>query len=199
MHASVRRQRGIALPVMLIILLVMLAGSIYLIKSTNSTTLTTSNLAYEASLSKAADLGLLTGFQWLSQTAATNKAALQNNDVPHGYQATLDTTQTTSDSGFWVGSHTIDDNVNHFTVEYVVHRMCALPGSYDAIGPPANTCVQTTANTSTLNNSVAVGDSLASDASGYATTPQLHYVITARIFGPRGGNVVNQLVVMIGA
>jgi hypothetical protein len=199
MCTPVRRQRGIALPVMLIILLVMLAGSIYLIKSTNSTTLTTSNLAYEASLSKAVDLGLLTGFQWLSQTSVANKVALQNNDAANGYQATLDTTQTPSAAAFWVGSRTITDTVNNYSIEYVVHRMCALPGSYDAIGPPANTCVQTSANTSTLNNSVAVGDSLASDASSYAGTPQVHYVITARIFGPRGGNVVNQLVVMIGA
>lgn len=199
MHTPVRRQRGVALPVMLIILLVMLAASIYLLKSSNSSTLTTSNLAYESSLSKAADLGLMTGFQWLSQTAAANKLLLQQNDTANGYQATFDTSQTASAPEFWIGSKTIDDasGLNH--IEYVVHRMCAYAGSYDAIGPPANTCVQTSANTSTLNNSVAVGDSLASDTASYASTPQVHYVITSRIFGPRGGNVVNQLVVMIGA
>ena len=43
------------------------------------------------------------------------------------------------------------------------------------------------------------GTSLASDSQVYSGTPQLHYVITARIFGPRGGNVVNQMVVLIGA
>ena len=46
---------------------------------------------------------------------------------------------------------------------------------------------------------VSIGDSLASDSSQLATMPQIHYVVTARIFGARGGNVVNQAVVMIGA
>ena len=44
-----------------------------------------------------------------------------------------------------------------------------------------------------------LGDSLASDSPVYAGVPQLHYVITARIDGPRGGNVVTQMVVLIGA
>lgn len=194
---TLRRQRGIALPIMLIVLVVMLVGSIYLLKSSNSTTLTTANLAYQASLSKASDLGLLTGFEWLTDTAAANKATLNASDATNGYVATYDTTQTPSSSGFWAGSVTLTDGAGN-TIEYVVHRMCSLAGNWDAAGPPANSCVQTAA-ASILNSPVAIGDSLASDAPNFAGTPQLHYVITSRIFGPRGGNVVNQLVVMIGA
>jgi uncharacterized protein YpmB len=54
-----RLQRGIALPIMLIMLAVMMVSSIYLLKSSTSTTLTTSNLAYEAALTKAADLACI--------------------------------------------------------------------------------------------------------------------------------------------
>jgi hypothetical protein len=194
--AAARRQDGIALPVMLIVLTVMLIGSIYLLKSSNSTTLTTANLAYQASLSKANDLGLLTGFEWLTDTAAANKLALTANDATNGYVATYDTTQTSATAAFWTGSKSITDAAGN-TIEYVVHRMCSLPGNWDAVGP-ANQCVQTAA-ASVLNSAVAPGDSLASDSVTYAGTPQVHYVITSRIFGPRGGNVVNQLVVMIGA
>ena len=192
-----RRQAGIALPVMLIVLMVMLIGGIYLLKSSNSTTLTTSNLAYQASLSKATDLGLLTGFEWLTDAAAANKLTLNASDANNGYVATLDTTQTVASAGFWAGSKSLVDGAGN-TIEYVVHRMCSLPGNWDAVGPPSNICVQTAA-ASVLNSPVAIGDSLASDAPNFAGTPQLHYVITSRIFGPRGGNVVNQLVVMIGA
>lgn len=195
--STARRQDGIALPVMLIVLTVMLIGSIYLLKSSNSTTLMTSNLAYQASLSKATDLGLLTGFEWLTDTAAANKAALTTSSAGNGYVATYDTTQTSATAAFWTGSTSITDSAGN-TIEYVVHRMCKLAGNWDAVGPPSNTCVQTAA-ASVLNQSVATGDSLASDAASYAGTPQIHYVITARIFGARGGNVVNQLVVMIGA
>jgi Tfp pilus assembly protein PilX len=188
-------QRGIALPVMLIIMVVMLVGGVYLFKSSNSTTLTTANLAYDAAQSKAADFGLHSAFEWLSSTANTNKAALNADDGDHGYKATLDTTLAVSSSDFWSGSATVTDAGGN-TIEYVVHRMCALPGPFDSAN---NACVQTAANTSTLNNSVALGTSLASDAPTFNGSAQLHYVITARIFGARGGHVVNQAGVMIGA
>jgi Tfp pilus assembly protein PilX len=195
MNTLIRRQNGIALPVMLIMLAVMLVGSIYLFKASNSTTLTTANLAYESSLSKAADLGLHTGYQWLSDTALTNKTLLNSNSTANAYLANLDTTLTTTAAAFWAGSVTITDSANN-QIEYVVHRMCAVVGAYDAAN---NTCVQTSANTSTLGNTSAFGESLGSDAPSFAGTPQVHYVITSRIFGPRGGNVVNQMVVLIGA
>ncbi|MDC8759983.1 pilus assembly PilX family protein [Janthinobacterium fluminis] len=191
------RQRGIALPVMLIMLAVLLVSSIYLLKASMSTTLMSANLAYDASLSKAADLGLLTGFQWLKDTAAANKGQLDNSFADAAYVATLDTTQSVANPGFWVGSKVIDDRANSGNrIEYVIHRMCALSGAYDKA---ANTCMQTAPNTAIVNNTVALGDSLASDSTSLAGAPQVHYIVTARIFGVRGGNVVNQLVVMIGA
>lgn len=195
MKIPFRRQAGVALPVMMIILLVMLVSSVYLFKASNSTTMTTSNLAYDASLSKAADLGLHAGFQWLSDTAKADKGLLNADDTTHAYLANMDVTLAPTEPNFWVGSVTITDSANN-RVEYVVHRMCAVAGPYDA---PGNTCVQTAANTSTLGTSVAIGDSLAADSPSFGATPQMHYVITARIFGPRGGNVMNQLVVLIGA
>lgn len=189
------KQQGLALPVMLIMLVFMLTSSIYLFKSSHSAALTTSNLAYDDAMSRAADLGVLSGFQWLSETAATNKAALTTDDPAQGYHATFDTTMSVSAPEFWAGSRTVPDAMGN-RVEFVVHRLCSLPAPYDALG---NSCVQTAANTSNLGNTVAVGASLAADTPAYAGTPQLHYVITARIFGTRGGNVVNQTVVLIGA
>ena len=49
-----RPARGVALPVMMIMLTVMLISSIYLLKSSLSSTLLTSRLAYDAQLAKAA-------------------------------------------------------------------------------------------------------------------------------------------------
>jgi hypothetical protein len=190
-----RRQQGIALPVMLIILLVMLVGSIYLLKSSNSTTLTTSNLAYDSALGRAADLGLHRGYEWLRVTAAVNKDRLNEDDPDNGYLATLDTTQTPSDQRFWGGSKLVQDGAGN-EIEYVMHRMCSRALRYD---DSLNSCVQTTANKAALGNAVAVGSSLSVSAPVFAETPQVHYVITARITGPRGGSVVNQLVVLIGA
>ncbi len=190
-----RAEQGIALPVMLIMLLVLLVSSIYLLRSTNSTTLTASNLAHDSALARAADFGLHTGFRWLSETAKTNKLQLDSHVAEQGYRATLDTTQTVRSSDFWDGSRVVDDGKGN-RVRYIIHRMCRLDVVYS---DKDNACVQTAANTSTLGNTVRLGDSLASDSPVYAGVPQLHYVITARIDGPRGGNVVTQMVVLIGA
>jgi hypothetical protein len=192
---TARRARGIALPVMLILLAVMLVSSLYLLRASTSTTLTTSNLAYDAALSKAADYGVLAGSEWLAQTARTNKDALNTTSASHGYVATYTPGQGVNDSAFWVGAVTVRDSQDN-AVQYVIHRMCSLAAPWDSA---TNRCTQTSANTSTMNNSVALGDSLASDAQAIADAPQLHYIVTARIFGPRGGNVVNQAVIMIGA
>jgi len=194
-HFALRAQRGIALPVMLIMLLVLLVSSVYLLRSSTSTTLTATNMAYDAALARAADFGLHTGFRWLSQTAGANKALLDGHVPAQGYRATLDTTQTVRSSGFWDGSReVVDPNGNR--IRYVIHRMCKLDLAYSH---KDNACVQTATNTSTLGNTVRLGDSLASDSPVYAGVPQLHYVITARIDGARGGNVVTQLVVLISA
>lgn len=195
-----RRQNGVALPVMLIMMLVMLVTSIYLLRSSNSTTLSASNLAYDATLSRAVDLGLHTGFQWLRETAIASRADLNADAAGDGYLASLDTALTPRDSGFWTGSVEIEDDDGN-TIRYVIHRLCQNAGAFDAKDEDGNSnaCIQTAANTVGLNGSVGIGESLASDAPAYAGSPQLHYVITARLDGARGGNVINQMVVLIGA
>jgi hypothetical protein len=194
-----RREQGVALPVMLIILAVMLVGSIYLLRNTHSTTLTTGNLAYDASLSKEADLGLHTGFEWLRSTSANNKVALNQPNANQGYVAHLDTTQTPRDaegSGFWEGGKIIAGPAPNTQIEYVIHRMCALDGAYTG---SANRCVQSTGEKGGGGTGIRFGDSGATDTSDYDGLPLLHYVITARISGPRGASVTNQMIVLIGA
>jgi Tfp pilus assembly protein PilX len=195
-----RRQQGVALPVMLIILAVMLVGGIYLLRSTHSTTITTGNLAYDATLSKQADLGLHRAFEWLRSTSATNKAALNISDATQGYVARLNIAQTPRDAaqtGFWAGSKTIAaDAATGAQIEYVIHRLCALEGAYDAA---TNRCVQSTPDKAAAGSRLPYGQSGASDAPDYAGSPMLHYVITARISGARGTSVTNQMIVQIGA
>lgn len=189
------RARGVALPVMLIILVVMLVTSVYMLRATHSTALTTGNLAYDATMSRAADYGLHVGFQWLSTTASTNKAALNASDATHGYEDRLETTLDAHDQQFWANEHTVTDPDQN-KIDYVIHRMCLLDGAYDV---PGNGCTQTADNTAGLGNVVALGSSLAADAPQFAGSPQLHYVISARIHGARAGNVINQMIVLIGA
>jgi len=185
-------QRGIALPVMLIMLTVMLVSSIYLLKSSTSTTLTTANLAYESALSKAADLGVHTGFAYLRDIP--NAALLEVNQPGNGYVATMSPTWTVSTPAFWTGSVTLPADASGNRVEYVIHRLCDFAGPYNAVN---NRCQLTSARPNS-KTSQPYGRSGRSDSPNYLDQPQLHYVVTARIAGARGGNVVAQAVVMKG-
>lgn len=192
-------QQGIALPVMLIILVIMLVSSIYLLKSSNSSTLSASNMAYDSALSKAADLGLHTGFEYVRAKAVANKKLLEADDLPSGYESTYDSTQSVTSSAFWTNSVKIKNpaamngTAADDTVEYVVHRACQKPGN---AADAANACVLTSGNLLAQASGVPAGSSLNAGGAIYAQPPQVHYIITARIFGPRGGNVVNQMVVL---
>ena len=185
------RQRGIALPVMLIMLTVMMVSSIYLLRSTTSTTLTAANLAYDSALAKAADAGLHQAFGYLR---GAPKPSLLVNQSAFGYVATLPVQWTVSSAGFWTGAVTMPPDSAGNQVQYVIHRMCNLPGAYDEL---PNKC-QTTSPRSDTPGPRAIGETLKVDANNLQTAAQIHYVVTARVFGPRGGNVVTQAVVLKG-
>jgi hypothetical protein len=191
-----QRQRGIALPVMLIMLTVMLVSSIYMLKASTSTTMTTANLAYDAALSKSADAGLHAGFAYLR--SVVNRADLLVDQPAQGYVATLTPTWTVSSAAFWNGAVTLPANSSANSagdrVQYVIHRMCTFPGAYNSNN---NSCRTTSARP----NSKApqpFGTSLGLGGPKFLQQPQLHYVVTARINGARGGNVVTQAVVLKG-
>ncbi|WP_229215360.1 hypothetical protein [Duganella sp. BJB480] len=186
------RQRGIALPIMLIMLTVMLVSSIYLLKSSTSTTLTTANLAYDAALSKSADLGIHTAFAYLRSIPTSSQ--LENNQPANGYVATLTPTWTVSTPAFWIGSVTLPADAAGNRVEYVIHRLCDFAGP---VNPPGNRCLLTSARPNS-KSPTSYGKSNRADSPNYQDQPQLHYVVTARIVGARGGNVVTQAVVMKG-
>lgn len=183
------RARGMALPVVLIILAVMLLGSIYLLKSVRSTELSTANLSYDTTLSRAADYGLHQAYQWLSTQAGSNKAALDNPIAGNTFYSPQAPAVSPTDAGFWTNKKTVtgDDGT---TVDYVINRLCSMSGAYNAGG---NACIKTATNNA---GGVVTGTSQ-KPGPVYATVPQVHYLITSRISGPRGANVINQMVVLI--
>ena len=189
--AAVRRPSGIALPVMLIMLAVMLISSIYLLKSSTSTTLTTANLAYDSALAKAADLGVYKAYQWIS---TADKSTLVNDIPASGYVSHMAPELSVNDEqAFWTGSTTFTDNATPPNqIQYVIHRLCTFSGLYNS--PATQSCMKSMPK---INVASSIGNSQAMDAIDLDPEPQLHYLITARIYGPRGGNVMNQAVVLI--
>jgi prepilin-type N-terminal cleavage/methylation domain-containing protein len=196
-------QRGVALPIALIMLVVMLFSGIYLMRASNNATLMSSNLAYQRDISRRADYGLSLGYNYLSTTAITlaTKGNLDSDQLASGYISTYSCVagNCNRDAAFWANSVTTND-LSGNPVEYVIHRMCQYPVAYNAkFGALDNQCVQTTAVAPIGAGGAVAGTSLSSDAEAYTTLPQIHYVITARVPGVKGASVINQMVVMIGA
>jgi hypothetical protein len=152
-------------------------------------------MAYDSALSKAADLGLHSGYTYLASKTSTQ---LEQDDLANAYLATYDTTQSVNDEGFWTNAKTVVNSANGSAtgdrIQYVVHRACSVAGNTSATG---NACVMTSANVLANGTPVAAGESLDVKSTVLTSAPQIHYIVTARIFGPRGGNVVNQMVVLI--
>jgi len=209
---ALTRQRGVALPIALIMLVVMLFSAIYLMRASNNAALMASNLAYQRAISRSADFGLSAAYDTLSATA-NNPATKGNLDSDHpgfppstptgwGYLSSYSCAASNCyrDAAFWLGSATVTDPSGN-PVEYVIHRMCLYPntaynGNYGVL---PNQCVQTTAIPAAAGGGAVAGASLSSDSETYTMLPQIHYVITARVPGVKGASVINQMVVMIGA
>ena len=200
---TMTKQRGVALPVALIMLVVMLFSGIYLMRASNNATIMSSNLAYERDIARRADFGLSTAYDWISTTANNpmTKGNLDADQLPNGYVSTYSCVASNCyrDAAFWANSVIVNDAAGN-PVEYIIHRMCLFAVAYNAkFGGIDNQCVQTTAAATVSASGAVAGTSLSSDSETYTTLPQIHYVITARVPGAMGASVINQMVVMIGA
>jgi Tfp pilus assembly protein PilX len=200
---ALTRQRGVALPIALIMLVVMLFSAIYLMRASNNATLMSSSLAYERDISRRSDFGLSAGYNWISATASNpaTKGNLDADQLASGYISTYACVASNCyrDTTFWTNSVTVNDPSGN-PVEYVIHRMCQYPVAYNGkFGALDNQCVQTSGAAAAAAGGAVAGTSLSSDSEIYTMLPQIHYVITARVPGVKGASVINQMVVMIGA
>ena len=198
-----RKQRGVALAIALIMFVMMLLGGLYVMKAGTMATIVTGNLAYQRDLSRAADIGVEVGFDWLKATSVANKPLLDDDSTANGYLSSYNPSLDWRDAAFWTGSVTtagVDGTGKSIAVEYVIHRMCLYPNRpYTDNAVPIQACVQTAPQVASNTSGAKVGDSLSGDADAFSAGILIHYVITARYAGAKGASAANQLVVMIGA
>lgn len=137
-RGALRKQGGVVLVITLIMLVAMTLAAISLVRSIDTTTLITGNLAFKQSATYSGNAGVETAIAWLTSPGAS----LEQDQVANGYYATsqdsLDLTGNktpgdASDDLNWAGSNvrtlTIDSAGN--TVAYVIHRMCDAAGPLD--------------------------------------------------------------------
>jgi type IV pilus assembly protein PilX len=215
LHRSVifympRRQRGLSLIVVLIALLIISLAAVALLRSSDTGTLVTGNVAFQKSALAAGDGGSEVAIAWLSANAAGGTLFVDNAANPsNGYYATtadacdLTGTRTpnnAADDVFWVladgdpgngcsmTARTLPDGTAGvpagYTVRYVINRVCNTTGDPNSVlgaGGTPMTCSRLGAGTS--EGSTRGGAS-------YGNMPltgesQQYYRITTRIDGPR--------------
>lgn len=180
----VRKDRGLVLMIVLIVLVAMTLAGLAMMRSVNMATLVTGNLALRQGGTHEGNVGLETAITWLqNNNSGTN---LYNNISGAGYFATQAAPASgTSWDTFWkqtlasnAQSYTDPDTQN--TISYVIHRLCNTAGAPTAVG---TYCAFAPVATGSAGNSNTAG----TIALQYSN--QIYYRITVRIDGPH--NSVN--------
>lgn len=181
------KQTGIVLFIALIALLVLSLAAVALIRSSDTNTLITGNLAYKQAATTSADAGIEAAIAWLQ--TQNNGTALNNPIASVGYTAS-----TTNNAGDSVGTaywNALSANVcllpiaggvcsaagvadaSGNTVGFMIQRLCKATG--DSTGAQ---CIASTDSSTQGNNEGAGEDTLAFSTAVY-------YRIIVRVTGPR--------------
>lgn len=182
-----RRERGIVLVIVLIMLASMTLAAISLFRAVDTTVLIAGNLAFKQTTIMGTDAGIQDSIGVVSGFGA----GILNNGGAAGYipnQQNFDFTATdpTVPDFDWdnclaavpATCRQMTDGAGN-TVLWVMHRMCELPGS-----PLAVNCVRGTTD-GTTGGLQGASQGNAGTGGPLARTTQIYYRITTRVTGPR--------------
>lgn len=192
---SLRKQRGVALFFALVCLAAIMLAAVILVRSVDTATLISGNLAFQQSATRAGDAGSDAAIAWLQTTQAANSTKNVLEDATHafnidspaaGYYASLDPAKSlTATSGtrfLWDNTDSValpvDSSGNQ--VRYIIQRMCRT----STIVKNAN-CLYSSAVLDTSGQHIKLLQEIC-DGAGCPTagqTPQIR--ITSRITGPK--------------
>ena len=190
-------QKGVILFIALVVLVAMSLAGVAMVRSVDTNTLASGNMAFKQASIQAADVGIQTAYAWLQ--AGVVPVKLDNTDAANGYFASVP-----PDLKFWTDPANWQTGVNAAcavpncppdeagnVVSYVIHRMCTV----------ANTPYNAGVNICGINKAAGTasdGDSMASGGSeAYQSNPVLYYRITARVVGPHNTVTVVQSMVRL--
>jgi len=192
-----RRQRGTMLIIALIILVAMTLAGIGMMRSVDTATVVTGNIAFKQSTVNAADKGLQSAYVWL--LANVGSAALYNDNALAGYVSSAPAAEPDwNNPNNWTNAYPVGGGTapNSATpdaggnrVYYLIHRLCPVPNC-----APGAICLGNTNSCGSTPDIVTVTGE-GTDQSGpnfFTRPPAIHYRITARAVGPRNSLTVAQ-------
>ena len=191
-------QEGAILFIAIIVLVAMTLAGLALIRSVDTGSMVSGNLAFKQSATAAADAGTEAGIAWLKTRIGT--AALYDDSSAAGYYATsqdaLDMTGTSNDANRALvdwdfnGCNGLSNSAcitpapavsagAGNTVTYIIHRLCKAEGDPNATG---NSCANYKSSKTT---SPKRGELRYGDDKRFEPLPVEYYRITTRVKGPR--------------
>lgn len=182
-------QKGVALAITLIMLVIMTLGGIAMIRSMESTTIVAGNLTFRQSATYSGDLGIAAAQTWLSNANVATLTCGSSGGIancPPGYKSNGGTATDSPSAGqswdnFWASSLasnavTIAEDATGNTVSYFIHRLCEGTGALTAAG---SNCVETPSVTSSGGFAKRAG------AARFQSPSQVYYRITVRVAGKK--------------
>jgi type IV pilus assembly protein PilX len=204
-RSTPRRHRGVVLIIALLVLVAMTMAGVALMRSVDTATLVSSNLAFRQSATASSDRGAELAFDYLRGLTGL---ALQADAPSAGYHASIPSpdvdftgngTASAADNLDWSGSGVktvTGTDVAGNSVTYIIHRLCK-SGTL-ALDPVSCTTWQDPSDP--INDQGIVADVGTGRASGLVGTPTYLrglYRVTVRITGPRNTYSYVQAIVVI--
>jgi Tfp pilus assembly protein PilX len=191
------RQHGTMLIISLIILVAMSLAGVAMMRSVDTASIVSGNIAFKQSATNAVDQGIQAAHTWLSANAGTTTLYTDNNSLgvsSVGYFSSvpLNEPDWTSASS-WSYARPLNSgnpDATGNTVSYVIHRLCPCSG----VAPNA-TCGsgQTNVCGSTPDDASVSGEGVEQSTPNFFTRPPAtHYRVTARAVGPRNSTTIVQ-------
>lgn len=176
-----RGQKGVALPIALIMLVAMILAAAALFRAVDTATLVAGNLTFKQGTIHAGDQGIKAAHTWLQGQSSGSPASLLNSSTSLGYYSS----QHVDDPGWnpltaWPtsGTVTVGTDSGGNTISYVIHRLCSQPGL--AYNHADQLCA-----TYTTTSSASTGGSQSVDAPAFSGVVYVYYRVTVKIEGPR--------------
>jgi Tfp pilus assembly protein PilX len=184
--AGERKQRGVVLFIALIVLVAMSLAGIAIMRSVDTGSLVSGNIAFRQAALASGDRGVDEAFTWLRNNITTG--VLNNNSESDGYYANAIDPPLSPQSGapdwtlssVWANARTVGTDSNGNTVSYVIHRMCQSPGPFN------NNCAQVAPTLGGAGNGQSVGDN------AFNALPVVFFRVTVRVQGPRSTLAIMQ-------
>jgi Tfp pilus assembly protein PilX len=191
-----RAQRGVVLIIALVVLVAMSLGGVAILRSVDTGTLVAGNYAFKQGTVQSANAGIEAAIKWI----AANKTNLGTDSA--GYYSWTSRLRNQrfkwEDSASWASNVvTVGTDGAGNTVQYVIHRLCTMPGP-TAPENPANLCATNVGSGGEAAfDPSQQGGSFVAGSSAFTSPPKMYLRVIARSSGPRNSLSYIQAMILI--